>query len=212
MPRPDFLSRHDSAEGSSLAGTMERPDKLEWRTRLREALRSMTPAERETGSKALCASVLQHPHWRSAHNVLVFAPLKDEPDVTELLAEGWRESKIMAVPRFDLGNGIYGAAQLSTRAQLVPGRFGVREPEAGCPSVPLNQLDLILVPGVGFDFAGRRLGRGKGFYDRLLAQVRGHKCGVAFEQQLVAELPEEPHDVRVDSILTPTRWLSARVD
>jgi 5-formyltetrahydrofolate cyclo-ligase len=46
----------------------------------------------------------------------------------------------------------------------------------------------------------------------LLAQVRGHKCGVAFEEQLVAELPEEPHDVRVDSILTPTRWLSARVD
>jgi 5-formyltetrahydrofolate cyclo-ligase len=118
----------------------------------------------------------------------------------------------MAVPRLDLASGTYEAARLMTCSQLVPGRFGVPEPEAGCPAVPLNQLDLILVPGVGFDSAGRRLGRGKGFYDRLLAQVRGHKCGVAFEQQLVTELPEEPHDVRVDSILTPTRWLSARVD
>jgi len=156
--------------------------------------------------------MLQHSLWRSAQSVLLFAPLKDELDVTELLPEGWRESKIMAVPRFDFASGSYEAAQLITHSQLVSGRFGVREPEAGCPAVPLNQLDLILVPGVGFDFAGRRLGRGKGFYDRLLAQVRGHKCGVAFEQQLVAELPEEPHDVRVDSILTPTRWLSARVD
>ena len=191
---------------------MEWSDKLDWRTRLREVLRSMTSAEREGGSKALCARMLQHSLWRSAQSVLVFAPLKDELDVTELLAEGWRESKIMAVPRFDLASGAYGAARLMSHSQLVPGRFGVQEPEAGCPAVPLNQLDLILVPGVGFDFAGRRLGRGKGFYDRLLAQVRGHKCGVAFEQQLVAELPEEPHDVRVDSILTPTRWLSARVD
>lgn len=156
--------------------------------------------------------MLQHSLWQTAKSVLVFVALKDELDVTELLAEGTRGSKIMAVPRLDLASGTYEAARLMTRSQLVPGRFGVPEPEAGCPAVPLNQLDLILVPGVGFDFAGRRLGRGKGFYDRLLAQVRGHKCGVAFEQQLVTELPEEPHDVRVDSILTPTRWLSARVD
>jgi 5-formyltetrahydrofolate cyclo-ligase len=53
---------------------------------------------------------------------------------------------------------------------------------------------------------GRRLGRGKGFYDRLLAEFRGHKCGVAFDAQIVATVPEEPHDVRVDSILTPAGW------
>ena len=75
-----------------------------------------------------------------------------------------------------------------------------------CEPAPLNRLDLVLVPGVAFDAQGRRLGRGKGFYDRLLAKVRGHKCGVAFDVQIVSGLPEEPHDVRVDSILTPSRW------
>ena len=95
-------------------------------------------------------------------------------------------------------------------ADLSPGRFNVLEPKAGCPSVPLNQLDLVFVPGVAFDFNGRRLGRGKGFYDRLLAEVRGYKCGVAFEVQVIAAVPEEPHDVRVDSILTPARWQLCR--
>ena len=67
--------------------------------------------------------------------------------------------------------------------------------------------DLILVPGVAFDLHGRRLGRGKGFYDQLLAAVRGTTCGVAFEQQMVREVPVEPHDIHLNSILTPTRWI-----
>ena len=70
----------------------------------------------------------------------------------------------------------------------------------------MSRKDLVFVPGIAFDLVGRRLGRGKGFYDRLLAGVRGHKCGVAFDTQLVAEMPEEPHDMRVDSIITPSRW------
>ena len=100
----------------------------------------------------------------------------------------------------------YAACIISERSELLPGRFGVLEPNEGCPLVPLNQLDLVFVPGVAYDFAGRRLGRGKGFYDRLLAEVRGHKCGVAFDAQIVAAVPEEPHDMRLNSILTPTRW------
>jgi 5-formyltetrahydrofolate cyclo-ligase len=66
---------------------------------------------------------------------------------------------------------------------------------------------LVLVPGVAFDSHGRRLGRGKGFYDQLLAFVRGTKCGVAFDEQIVPEIPIEPHDVRLNCILTPTRWI-----
>jgi 5-formyltetrahydrofolate cyclo-ligase len=54
---------------------------------------------------------------------------------------------------------------------------------------------------------GRRLGRGKGYYDRLLAAVRGAKCGVAFDQQVVSEIPVEPHDILMNFTLTPTRWL-----
>lgn len=88
------------------------------------------------------------------------------------------------------------------------GQFGIREPVENCAELTLNRLDLILVPGVAFDLHGRRLGRGRGFYDRLLAVVRGTTCGAAFDQQIVGEIPVEPHDVHLNCILTPTRWIA----
>jgi 5-formyltetrahydrofolate cyclo-ligase len=90
---------------------------------------------------------------------------------------------------------------------LAAGRYGVIEPAAVCNVADLKRLDLILVPGVAFDWHGRRLGRGKGYYDRLLAEVSGTTCGVAFDQQLVATIPVEPHDVHLNCILTPSHWL-----
>ena len=82
-----------------------------------------------------------------------------------------------------------------------------REPNDRCALVPLNTLELVLVPGTAFDSRGHRLGRGKGFYDQLLSQVRGQTCGVAFDEQIVPEVPIEPHDVRLNYLLTPTRWM-----
>ena len=78
--------------------------------------------------------------------------------------------------------------------------------------VALNRLDLALVPGLGFDARGHRLGRGKGHYDRLLAGFTGMKIGVAFDFQIVTEVPREPHDIALDAVVTPTRWLQARSD
>jgi len=73
--------------------------------------------------------------------------------------------------------------------------------------LPLNRLDLTLVPGVAFDLHGRRLGRGKGIYDQILAAVGGLTCGITFDEQVVSEVPVEPHDIQVNRILTPTRWI-----
>ena len=89
---------------------------------------------------------------------------------------------------------------------LSVGQFGIFEPTQVCPRVNLNELDFLLVPGVGFTLAGRRLGRGKGYYDRLLAEARGTKCGVAFDWQVTVDVPAEPHDILLDCIVTPTRW------
>ena len=106
----------------------------------------------------------------------------------------------------------YIAANLRDQAKdiakdLSHGQFGIREPSGHCIAVPPNRLDLILVPGVAFDSHGRRLGRGKGFYDQLLESVRGTTCGVAFDEQIVESVPVEPHDVHLNCILTPTRWI-----
>ena len=185
---------------------MEPLDKPAWRRQIREWLRALPPEVRTSASSQLRERLLTQSIWPRATRVLGFSPLIDEPDITLIIDAALQANRIVALPRYDASNGRYAAAQITARSQLVPGQFGALEPDAGCPSIPLKQLDLVLVPGVAFDLAGRRLGRGKGFYDRLLAEVRGHKCGVAFDEQIVAEVPEEPHDVRVDSILTPSRW------
>lgn len=185
---------------------MESSDKSVLRARLRETVRSIPAPERAAGSQNLCAMLRRQPVWQEAAAVLGYAPLSDEPDIAALLEDAWRAQKTVALPRFDSLCQSYVACLVRHAGELVPGRFGVREPGADCPLISLNQLDLILVPGVAFDLTGHRLGRGKGFYDRLLAGVRGHKCGVAFAAQIVAEVPAESHDVRLNSILTPTRW------
>jgi 5-formyltetrahydrofolate cyclo-ligase len=185
---------------------MDASEKAAWRQRVRQSLALVSPDERAAASGRLCDVLLRTSAWTGAASVLCFAPLRDEPDIMPVIASGLRAGKRIALPSFDPQTGCYVAGQIVTEGELPMGQFGVREPGPGCPVLALNQLDLILVPGVAFDLTGRRLGRGKGFYDRLLAEVRGHKCGVAFEEQIVAGLPEEPHDVRVDSILTPSQW------
>lgn len=184
----------------------ESPLKAQLRERVRDALRAISVDQHAEFSLAMVNRLIDIPPFRAAKAILLFSPLRGEPALAEAMdtADQWGAKEFL--PRFNAASGQYEAAMCLSSERMVKGPFGTFEPDAGCPSIPLNQLDLVLVPGIAFDFAGRRLGRGKGFYDRLLAEVSGHKCGVAFEEQIVAEVPEEPHDVRVDSILTPSRW------
>jgi 5-formyltetrahydrofolate cyclo-ligase len=132
-------------------------------------------------------------------------------DVWPLLQEAVVAKKEVVLPRFDPDSDAYVVCRLTDlNDTLPPGKFGILEPHHDSPPYPLNQLDLVLVPGVAFDIGGRRLGRGKGFYDRLLASVSGTKCGVAFDEQVESALPWEPHDVTMDCLVTPSRWLDLR--
>ncbi len=143
--------------------------------------------------------------------VLFYAPLPEELDVWQLATKTLAAGKMVALPRFDSAKGTYVACRIQNlTSDLESGRFGIREPKANCPKLALNELDLVLVPGVAFDLQGRRLGRGKGYYDRLLATMRGVTCGIAFDQQILSEIPVEPHDLIVNCILTPTRWIEPK--
>jgi 5-formyltetrahydrofolate cyclo-ligase len=182
--------------------------KAEVRIRMKAALREISPTARAADSECLVARCREWPTWESARSVLLFYPLGDEPEVTPLIPAALAAGKTIALPRFRPDLGAYEAARLESLQQLTPpARFGVREPEADCPALPLKQLDLVLVPGIAFDVFGRRLGRGKGFYDRLLTGFSGIKCGVAFDVQVLPTLPAEPHDVTLNCLLTPTRRL-----
>jgi 5-formyltetrahydrofolate cyclo-ligase len=181
--------------------------KASLRREIRARLRSLQPGEREQAATLLAAKLQAQTFWRQARIVLLFAPLPDEPDLWPLVRAALAEPKQVCLPRFDPAESTYQARPIRGLAELAPGRFGVLEPREDRAAMALNRLDLALVPGVAFDVRGWRLGRGKGFYDRLLAQVPGWKCGVALDEQIVEAVPVGPHDVRLNCILTPTRLI-----
>ncbi|MGA2855030.1 MAG: 5-formyltetrahydrofolate cyclo-ligase, partial [Verrucomicrobiota bacterium] len=118
--------------------------------------------------------------------------------------------KICALPFFYAATKSYSARRVQNlTADISTGKFGIREPVANCPEIPPEKFDLILVPGVAFDWNGNRLGRGQGFYDRLLNKIRGVKCGVGYDFQLIEKVPAEQHDARVNFVVTPGRCLKA---
>ncbi len=176
---------------------------------LRKALRvaSQVPHEYEQvkESRAICEAIQGLEVWKQARYVLLYSPSPTEPDVMPLANNGLRQEKCIAFPRFDPAEGIYKAALVQdTKHQLRKGKFGILEPVAECSELPIQSTDLILVPGMGFDTHGWRLGRGAGYYDRLLATTNGTRIGVAYNWQIAETIPHEPHDVRMNWILTPT--------
>src|SRR5206468_3801167 len=173
---------------------------------MRLALSSLPPERRASASAEAGSLLAAQPAWQCAQSILFFAPMPTELDLWPMIDCAIAAGKLVALPRFEPESTSYFACQISDSTQnLRPGKFGIREPIDTCPRMPLNRLDLLLVPGLAFDLQGRRLGRGKGFYDRMLVAVHGRTCGVAFDEQIVRDVPVEPLDVSVDCILTPTR-------
>jgi 5-formyltetrahydrofolate cyclo-ligase len=179
------------------------------RAKIRAILKNIPMEKRQRDSENLCAALKQQATFLRTGAILFFAPLPEEPDLWPLLHEALAAKKLVTLPCFDADNQGYRPRRLTNvQVEILSGQFGIREPAPTCVEIPLKDLDLVLVPGVAFDLSGHRLGRGKGFYDRLLESFTGKKMGVAFDEQMVETIPAEKNDVRMDLIMTPTRCLS----
>jgi 5-formyltetrahydrofolate cyclo-ligase len=175
---------------------------------LRTRLAQLTPAFRRQASASVRARLEHLPQWLTSRSALLFHSLADEPDTLPLLGQRLARNQITALPCFDPATQSYLARRVLPSPAgplLAPGAFGIPEPPATSPVIPWNQLDFVLVPGLGFAPDGRRLGKGRGYYDRLLRLVRAFRCGIAFDEQIIEDLPAGPHDERLDCILTPSR-------
>jgi 5-formyltetrahydrofolate cyclo-ligase len=180
------------------------------RQRLGEELKQMAMARRAAASTQACSLLRRQAVWQRAEAILFYAPMPEELDVWPLLNDALALGRTVALPRFDPAERKYLAAVVRATADDVQvGRFGIREPGPDCGLFAFGRFDLVLVPGVAFDVRGGRLGHGRGYYDQMLPLVRGMTCGVAFDEQVVDEVPVGPKDVRVRSLVTPTRWVEA---
>lgn len=116
---------------------------------LRTALAALSPAERQSASAQIIDRLQEQSVWRQARAVLFYAARPDEPDLWPLLMQALQQGKTVLLPRFVATTGDYHAARIARPAQdVAPGKFGILEPVAQCPEFPLNQLDLVLAPGL----------------------------------------------------------------
>lgn len=177
------------------------------RQRLCAKAAEFSVADCAVDSARICQRLRRQDIWRKSRSILFYVPLPGEPDIWPLVTESLQAGKTVSLPHYSLEQNQYLARQFKDpEHDLEQGQFGIAEPRSSCTAVELKHLDLTLVPGIGFNLDGYRLGRGRGYYDRLLALVPGLKCGVAFNWQVIAEIPVEPHDIRLNCILTPTLW------
>jgi 5-formyltetrahydrofolate cyclo-ligase len=183
---------------------------------LREALvsarRAVPPEERARRSREIASRLSTLDAFVRASVVALYASTGAEVDTAPLAEIALAAGKRVLYPRVAAGTRTLAFAACGPGA-LVPGALGTREPPAGAADVRLDAIDLVVVPGVAFDAQGRRLGRGGGYYDATLAELRRGtpRYGAAFEVQLVAAVPEEPHDVRLDGVVTEDRVLLTAV-
>lgn len=163
------------------------------RAEIRKKLRALPPEQLERESQSIRDTLSFRPNER----VAFFANLPTEPQLLSLITR-YPETH-WHLPRV-IGNGLMEFIRIQSVNDLKPGPFGIREPIDG-PII--SRFDTILCPGVAFAYDGSRLGQGGGFYDRFLAEQRTAKIlGVAFQCQLVDQIPSDHHDIRMDAIIS----------
>jgi 5-formyltetrahydrofolate cyclo-ligase len=185
------------------------PEKAERRSAMLQALRAMRPEDREAASKRVRDRLDERPEVRETPYLLAFASLGTEPDITPLLDRLRDSGRRILLPRAGNEPGSLEAVALKQPIhELEKDDLGVRVPSGGEP-VPLERITTVLVPGVMFDTWGKRLGRGGGYYDRLLEQLpQAALIGVCFDASVQEdEVPTEAHDQRVDAIVTDLRTI-----
>jgi 5-formyltetrahydrofolate cyclo-ligase len=167
--------------------------------------RSSLPLEQLNNvSFVIQSRFLKSAEYNAAKTVALYMPICSEIS-TELVLEQGLKDKNIVLPAVSADEMVF--RKIEGLSDLTCGRFSIPEPSASCPVVKGEEIDLFVLPGVAFDFAGFRIGYGKGYYDRFLSGVQKKKVlvGFCFEFQLLELIPSEQHDVKVDMIITEQR-------
>jgi 5-formyltetrahydrofolate cyclo-ligase len=182
--------------------------KAELRRHLLAQRAVLTLAEIEHKSTTIAEYVCALPAFHGSHTVMMYMALPQEVQTMQIIAQARQWQKRIAVPVVR-GDSLSAVELSDDPAQLRRGRFGILEPYGTQSVIPLQEIGCIAVPGVGFDARGRRLGFGKGYYDRFLGQLPAttYRCGLAFGIQVVSCVPQGAHDICMHGIVTEQGYI-----
>ena len=174
-------------------------DKVSLRAKILKKRNKLSRREKFDASQKISKRLLETFNSLSKNNFLIYLAVKGEVDTSNIINYLFGKRSNLSVPAFF--NNQYQAVRLKNFDNLELGPDNIPQPN-NLVVADLRQIEVAIVPGVAFDKLGVRLGWGKGVYDRLLADFKGIKIGLAYEFQIVNELPKGKHDLAVDIIFT----------
>lgn len=182
--------------------------------RLRQAIlakrKDLSAMEVRATSLMVQQAFIASAEFAGAEVLALYAPIHNEVDTAEVFAKAVTALKTVLYPAVS-GEGLL-FRRVSAPDGLRKGAFGIPEPDASCELYDPREADLVVIPGVVFDVKGKRIGYGKGYYDKTLHSLegRGRLVGFCYEFQLVDDITDEPHDVKMDLLITEKRVIRPR--
>ncbi len=179
-------------------------DKEQLRLSLRKCLLAIPAEQRSEKSRKACRNLVSTPQFQSASVVMMYLSLPHEVDTSEVILYAWQLGKIVVVPKISWQQRHMIPVQInSLETGFSTEVAGLRNPITGAP-MPIEEIDLVVAPALGFDRKGNRLGRGGAYYDRFFAneQLKAPRCGFAFAEQVIDSIPVMERDEAVDFLVT----------
>ena len=195
---------------------------------MKKSLRVLLLAKRDSISKeskkikddAIRKRLFSLEYFKESRTILFYASFRSEADTIKAIQNTLKLKKRVALPVVDTEHKQLKLYEIHDISELSAGYMGIPEPVAArALNMSLNEIDIEIIPGIGFDLNGNRLGYGAGYYDKLLShkskrlsKTKGRitTIALAFEEQIAGKIPSEPHDIRVDLIVTEKRLIRCK--
>lgn len=173
--------------------------KEEVRKQIKRLSKALSLSEKRTFSEQALIKLENNPHFIQSTVVAMYWSLDDEV-LTHAFIEKWSAYKTILLPVIH-GDELFFASFNGINTLSPDKQFGIAEPKTS-KVFELSEIDLVVVPGVAFDEKNNRLGRGKGYYDKALKLCAAFKIGLCFPHQRVTYIPIEPHDIKLDEVIS----------
>lgn len=185
--------------------------KNEIREEIENKLNQLSEAQRAEKKSNIEANLFNFANFIEAKIALLYVAYPGEVDTGRIIEQSIKQGKIIVLPAFRSEKRAVPLLKVADiETDLKPGPRGVLEPIAGqCKPVPIDCIDIAIIPGAAFDEKGGRIGSGRGYYDRLIPKlpITTRKVSLAYEEQILPVVPMESHDKYVDIIITDQRTI-----
>lgn len=177
-------------------------DKKKVRKKVKTTLEQLSEEKRVEYTKQISAQLYDLNEWKQAKIIGMTISIPPEIPTLHMIEQAWREGKEVAIPKCNPENKTMQFKKITSFEQLESVYSGLLEPIENTKEVIPEEMNLLVVPGLAFTRDGYRLGFGGGYYDRFLSLYKGATVALAFECQLVDDLPTELHDIPVHQVVT----------